>query len=136
MNPRHSRFHPRWYRERLPIFWWLERWSYTLFIVRELTSLFVAYGAVLLLVQVRALAAGEEATARFDAWLRTPGAMAFHGLVLLALLFHTATWIHLAPRAMEVRVGARRVPDGVVLAGHCLAWVVATGLVAWLLAGR
>lgn len=133
MNPAYRRHHPKWHRARMPIFWWLRKWSYFRFIARELTSLFVAYAAVLLLVELRAVGAGPEALARFTAWLRSPPVAALHVVVLLALLFHTLTWLHLAPRAMVVRLGSRRVPDVAVLMGHYGGWLAASGLVAWVL---
>ena len=131
MNPAYRRYHPKWYRARMPIFWWLRRVSYFRFIARELTSVFVAYAGVLLLVQVRSVAAGPEALARFTGWLQLPPVAALHVVVLLALLFHTITWLHLAPRAMVVRLGGRRVPDVAVLLGHYGAWLAASGLVVW-----
>jgi fumarate reductase subunit C len=134
-NPTYKRHHPRWHRERMPIFWWLAKLSYTRFISRELTSLAVAYAALLLLVQVWALARGLEAYGRFVGFLRSPAALAFHTLVVLGLLFHTLTWLHLAPKALVVRLGRRRLSDGVVLLAHYGAWIVASGLVAWALVG-
>ncbi len=136
MNPSYTTYHPKWHRERMPIFWWLRRFSYTRFITRELTSLFVAYTAVLILVQVRSLAAGGASYARFEQWLRAPGTLAFHALVLVFLLIHSVTWLNLAPRAMVVRALGRRVPDGVVLLAHYVLWLLASGLVAWVLLGR
>ena len=32
-------YHPRWHRQRISTYWWLERPSYFLFILRELSSL-------------------------------------------------------------------------------------------------
>ena len=42
-NPRYEPYHPKWYRKRVPIFWWLENLAYVKFITRELTSLAVGY---------------------------------------------------------------------------------------------
>ena len=134
-NPNYTRHHPKWYRPRTPIFWWLRGPAYTKFIARELTSVFVAYTAVLLLVHAWAAGQGGEAYEGFRAWLERPGVVAFHGLVLLALLFHTVTWLNLAPKALVVKVGRRHVPQSAILLGHYGAWVVATVVVIWLLVG-
>ncbi len=132
----HSRrFHPRWYRERMPIFWWLEKPSYVGFIARELTSLGVAYTALLFVVQLAALARGEEAARRFAALLASPLAIAAHTLLLAILLCHTLTWLHLAPKAMVVKLAGRRLPDGVVLASHYVGWIAASTAVVYLLLG-
>lgn len=136
MNPEYKLYHPKWYRERMPIFWWLRKLSYTKFITRELTSLAVGYAAVLLVVQIEMLSRGEEAWGGFQELLRSPALLTFHGVVLLFLLIHTITWLNLAPRALVVRLGRVRIPDGAVLFGHYAAWLAASVVVAWLLVGR
>lgn len=136
LNPRYTLYHPKWHRRRIPIFWWLRKLSYARFISREMTSLFVGYSAVLLTVQIWALAQGEDAYDRFLSWLELPPVVALHVVVLLVVLFHTITWLNLAPTALVLRLGGRRVPDAMVLAAHYLAWVLASGLLAWILLGR
>jgi fumarate reductase subunit C len=132
-NPDYRLYHPRPYRRRMPIFWWLERAAYVKFIARELTAVPVAYAALLLLAEAWALGRGEAAFRRLNELLAAPWALVLHGAVAAALLFHAFTWLHLAPKAMEVRLGGRRVPDGAILAGQYLGWLGATALVAWLL---
>ena len=61
MNPEYRPYHPKWYRHRVPIFWWLGQWAYLKFIARELTSILVGYSAVMLLVLVVAVDRGEAA---------------------------------------------------------------------------
>ncbi len=131
MNPNYKLYHPKWHRRRMPIFWWLKKLSYAKFITREMTSLAVCYSVILLLTQIWALSRGEVSYERFLAWLRWPPALVFHGLVLTALLFHVVTWLNLAPKAMVVRVGRRRVPDRAVLLAHYLAWLGATAGLFW-----
>ncbi len=133
VRPTYRLYHPRWHRERMPIFWWLRKLSYVKFITRELTSLAVAYTATLLLVQIRVLGRGAEAHDRLLAWLAAPPLRLLNAVVLAFLLFHTVTWLNLAPKALVIRLGRRRLPDGLVLAGHYLAWLAATALVAWYL---
>ena len=132
-NPRYTRHHPKWYRRRIPIFWWLGHARYTKFIARELTSLFVAYAASLLLVQLWMMGRGEAAYERFLGWLAAPPVVAFHAFVLVVLLFHTTTWLSLAPKALVVRVAGRRVPDAWVVAAHYGVWVAASAAIAALL---
>ncbi len=133
LNPAYTRYHPKWHRRRIPIFWWLRKLAYTKFIARELTSVAVAYSALLLLIQIWALGQGEAAYTRFLGWLRSPPLAALNTVILFALLFHTVTWLNLAPQALVVRVAGRRVPDRLILAGHYLAWALATGFVLWIL---
>ncbi len=133
MSSKYKLYHPRWYRRRMPIFWWLGKFSYTRFISRELTSLAVAYAAVLLVVQTWALSRGEAAYARFlDAIQSTPLVL-LHTVVFVVLLFHTITWLNLAPKALVIRVAGRRLPNSLVVVGHYLAWLSVSALVAWVL---
>jgi len=136
MNPAYRPHHPKWHRDRMPIFWWLGNLSSVKFITRELTSLAVGYAVVLLLVEVGALARGQAAHASFLRFLAAPAVVAFHLLVCAALLFHSITWLNLAPKALVVKVGGRRLPDWAVVAGHYFLWLAASGLVVWLLRGR
>ena len=49
-------------------YWWLERWSYLAFILRELSSIFVAWFVVYLLLLVRAVSQGESGYRQFLSW--------------------------------------------------------------------
>ncbi len=136
MNPDYKEYHPKWYRRRIPLVWWKENPAYIKFIVRELTSVCVAYVAIVLLVQVGLLARGVEAYNGFLSWLRSPIMIVIHIFVLLAVLFHTVTWLNLAPKALVVRLRGRRVPDSAILTAHYVGWLSASGLVVWIMLGR
>ena len=132
-TPIYKQYHPRWYRTRVSTYWWTRQWSYLKFTLRELTSLSVAYFVVIILLQLVALERGPEAYARFQTWLKTPVAVVLNVIALLFVLFHTITWFNLAPRAMPVRVGGRRLPDWMVAAPNYVAWVAVSAVVAWLI---
>jgi fumarate reductase subunit C len=125
-------YHPRWYRRRMPVWWWLKNRAYTKFVIRELTSVFVAYFALLFLWQIRAVAEGPEAYARLLARLKTPLFLTVDILAFLLVLYHTITWFNLTPTAMVVRVRGKRVPDKIVAGSNYVAWVVVSGIVAWI----
>jgi fumarate reductase subunit C len=129
----YTRHHPRWYRRRVSVWWWLERWRSTKFVLRELTSFGVAFFAIITLWQVAALSAGPNAYTFFQHWLRSPLSILLHALALVAILYHAVTWFHLAPRAMVVRLGGKRLPDAAIIAANYLAWFAASGVLAWLL---
>ena len=129
-EPHYTLYHPRWYRRRVPVWWWLQNRAYAGFVLRELTSVFVAYFAVLNLWQVRALAQGPEAYGRFLARLQTPLFLALDTVAFLFVLFHAITWFNLAPKAMVVRLSGKRVPDAVILGLNYAAWIVLSAAVA------
>jgi fumarate reductase subunit C len=130
---RYTLYHPRWYRRRVSVWWWLQSRSYTGFVLRELTSVFVALFSLVLLWQIRALSHGPEAYARFLARLRSPLLLVFNAVALLFVLFHSITWFNLAPKAMVVRLRGKRVPDLVVAGANYAAWAVLSAAVAALL---
>jgi len=133
MNKDYKLYRPAWYRRRMPIFWWLNRFSYARFISRELTCLAVGYSATLLIALLWATAQGAASFDRFLTLMESPLLVVLNVLAIFALLFHTLTWLHLAPRAMVVQAGSYRVPDRLLLIGQYLGWAAATALVFWYL---
>ena len=129
----HNEYHPRWYRERVSTYWWLWRWPYLKFVMREISSIFVAWYVLLTVLQILALLSGPRPYADFQEFLAMPPVILFNGLSFLFVLFHTITWFNLAPRAMAVRVGGRRVPDILISAPNYVAWLVVSAGVAWVL---
>jgi fumarate reductase subunit C len=129
-------YHPKWYRRRVSVWWWLQNRSYTAFVLRELTSVFVAFFALVSLWLVRALVHGPEAYAHVLAKLRTPAFLAVDGLAFLFVLFHAITWFNLAPSAIVVRLRGKRLPDWVVAGLNYLACAILSGVVIWILRGR
>jgi len=129
----YTRHHPRWFRRRVSVWWWLESWRYTRFVLRELTSLGVAFFALLALWKVYAIGAGPAAYARFLAWMQSPIFLLLNTVAFLLVVYHAVTWFNLAPRAMVVRVGGKRVPDWVIQAGNYAAWATVTAFALWIL---
>ena len=133
-NPNYAKYHPRWYRRRIPIFWWLTKWSSAKFIMRELTSVFVATYAVILLFQMRSVSAGPDVYRDFLRWASNPFAIVLHVILLVCVLCHTITWFNLAPKAMVIQLGKRKVPGILIAAGNYVAWIVISALLiglAW-----
>ena len=126
-------YHPRWYRTRVSTYWWLGRWVYLKFVLRELSSIFVAYFVVLTLVQIHCLSQGPEAYAEFQGWMKSPLLLVLNGVSLCFVLFHVLTWFNLAPHAMVVRLGGKRVPGALIVGANYVAWIVVSAVVAWFL---
>jgi fumarate reductase subunit C len=49
------------YHRKMPATWWLTKWSYFLFMLRELSSVFIAVFLVVYLCQIYQLSQGPEA---------------------------------------------------------------------------
>jgi len=131
-NPRYQRYRPRWYSPRMSIFWWTRKKPYVHFIIRELTSVFVAAYAVVLILQLRSLMEGPEAYEALMAAFSTPFSIVLHGIILLAVIFHSITWFKLAPTAMVIKLGKKRIPGNLIIATNFLMWIVLSVAVAWL----
>ncbi len=131
INP--TEYLPKSYHPRVSTYWWLTRWVYLKFILREASSVFVAWTVILTLLQIRALAAGPARYAEFQDWLRSPLLLALNAVSLFFVVFHAVTWFNLAPKAMVVRVGGRRLPNLAISAPNFAAWAVLSAAVAWIL---
>ena len=137
MNQRASyrEFHPRWHRPRMSTYWWLERRGYIAFILRELSSIFVAWFVAYVLLLVRAVSRGESSYQEFMSWSAHRGILLLNLVGLLFVVFHSITWFKLAPQAMVVHFRGKRVPGTWIAAANYLAWALVSALVAWVLIG-
>jgi fumarate reductase subunit C len=130
-NP--AEYVPRSYRPRVSTYWWVARWAYLKFILREISSVFVAWVVVVTLLQVRALTRGPVAYAEFQTWLVNPFIMALNAISAFFILFHVVTWFNLTPKAMVVRMRGKRLPGVAVAAPNYVVWVLVSAAVAWIL---
>jgi fumarate reductase subunit C len=102
--------------------WWLRRRRYVLYMLRELTSLFIAAYCVLLVVGVARLAQGEPAWDGFVAALCGPVAVVLQLLALAFAVIHSVTWFALTPRAMPRAIGGDAASARWIVAAHYVLW--------------
>jgi len=122
----------RLYKPKVRLLWWLSRRTYTLFVLRELSSVFVAWTVVYLLLLVRAVFGGPVAYQRFLDWSASPWLIALNIVALAFLLYHAVTFINLTPQAMVLKVRGRRVPPRPLAGSIYLSWLVVSAIVLWL----
>ncbi len=107
--------------------WWRRNPFYRWYILRELTCVAVIVAALELLVGLGRLVQGREA---FDAWraaFAQPWAVAINLVVFALIVYHAWTWLAVMPKTMPfVKIGGRRVPDRLIVAGAACAAVVAS----------
>ena len=129
----YTSYPPKGYRVRMSTYWWLGRWPYLKFILREISSVFVAWFVIETLLQINALIDGPEAWLEMQDFFMNPIVIGVNVISLFFVCFHAITWFNLAPKAMAVRMGGKRVP-GILIAGpQYVAWAVVSAAVAWLL---
>ncbi|MGQ0734047.1 MAG: fumarate reductase subunit C [Acidobacteriota bacterium] len=131
----HTAYHPRWLRQPVSTYWWLQKPSYFVFILRESSSVFVGWFVVFLLMLVRAVSEGAASYQQFLQWSSTWPIVLLNIVTLLFIVLHTITFFIAAPQALVIRFGGRRVPGRVIVAGHYGAMLAASLVVAWLLLG-
>lgn len=129
----YSLFHPRWHRRRVSTYWWLERAPYLLFIMREVSSVFVAWSIAFMLALLRAVAQGPEAYLQYQKWAAAPVLIVVNAVALFFLVVHAITWFNLAPKAIVLRMNHQRVPAWCITASNYAAWLVASIIVGWII---
>lgn len=122
----------RTYRRPMSIWWWTRRRSYFVFVMRELSSIFVAWFVVYLLILVSAVGRSEAAYQDFLDWAATPWVVVVNVVALLFLVLHVVTWFSLTPQAMAVRLRGQPVPPALIIVSQYAGLVVVSAFVLWL----
>src|SRR5262245_26316597 len=113
----YTEFHPRWLRRPISTYWWLGKWPYVKFILRELSSVFVAWFVVFLLIMFRMVTQGESSYRAFIELATRPFMLVINAIAFLFVVFHAVTWFNVAPQAIVAHVGKKRVPAILVAGG-------------------
>ncbi len=109
---------------------WLKRWPYRIFMLRELSAVFVAAYVVLLLVLVTKVHDGASAFERYLDFLQSPVLIAFHVVALLFVMLHAITWFQAVPKGLPLRRGEERVPPAAIIGASYAGWLVVSVVVA------
>lgn len=126
-------YHPRWLRHHVSTYWWLQRWSYFAFILREASCIFVAWFVVYLLMLVRAVTQGDTAYQELLTWSASRPVLLLNLVSFCFIIIHAITFFSAAPRAMVVHLGRTRVPNSLVGGAHYAGLIGASVVVAWIL---
>ena len=123
--------HIVWQR-RVSTWWWLRKPSYFLFVMRELSSFFVAWYVLFLLLLARSVDIGEAAYADFLDWAASPVVVVINVVAFAFIVVHTVTWFSLTPKAMALRVGGWAVPGWLIIGVLYAGLAVVSVFVWWL----
>ena len=118
------------YRPRMSAAWWLKSRSYFLFMMRELSSVFIALFVLIYLYELFMLSRGPEDYGHLREWLSRPSAVVIYGVAFLFAVYHTVTWFQAASKIQVVRLGAWTMPGWMMLAGALGAWIAISAAVA------
>ncbi len=108
------------YIRPMPANWWMMKKTFVLFIVRELTCVFVGGYALFLLV----LVARRDEPQAFVDWLNSPLLIVLQIIALPMVLYHSITWFNLTPKVMVVWRGEERVSPLLIAGANYVAWAI------------
>jgi fumarate reductase subunit C len=114
--------------------WWLGHRRYVVYMVRELTSLFIGLYCAVLVIGLFRLAQGRAAWDGFVAALSSGPGVLLQMVCLVFAVYHSVTWFALTPKAMPLVMRGAPVPGGVIVGAHYAAWI-AVSLVVLIAAG-
>jgi fumarate reductase subunit C len=112
--------------------WWLRRWSYFLYMVREFTVVFMVAWLVWFLFQVAALKRGAYEPPTVDDY----AFIAFSVICLFFTLWHAITFLNLSGLILRVPIGDRFLPaaavKGAAFGGLLIVTVVGGAIMIYL----
>jgi fumarate reductase subunit C len=114
--------------------WYMRNGRYRVYMLREMTCLLVGFYSILVIFGLAALAEGSAA--RWDEFLtaqQTPLMIAIHGAALIYfLIYQTFAWFELAPKALPLQIGEKKLADSYIVIAHYIAWAVVSAFIFWL----
>ena len=111
------------YKRTMPCTWWLKKSSYFLFMLREVSSVFVALYALCLLSQVYALSKDGKSYADWIEGSKSGWMVLLHVVMLLFVLYHTVTWFRISGRIFG-REGSGALSPLAVTAVNYIVWIM------------
>jgi fumarate reductase subunit C len=123
---------PLTYRRPVSTWWWTRKRTYFVFVMRELSSIFVAWFVVFLLLLLRAVTDGPAAYDDFLDWAASPFVVGLNVVAAAFLVLHVVTWFSLTPQAMAIRVRGRPVPPVAIVGAQYAGLAVVSAFVVWL----
>ena len=103
--------------------WWLRKTNYFEYMLREVSSLFIAITALTLIWGIYHFSQGPDAYVLWLSNLRDnllPGAV----LCFVFAVYHSITWFWVTPKAMPLMLGGKRLAGSVIIGAHIIAWLV------------
>ncbi len=109
----------------IPIDWWLKKPAYTKFMLRDVTSVFIAgYCIFLMVLLYRAEHADATSFRAFYESLGSPISLVLHVIALLFAVYHSITFFNLTPQVIVVFRGDERMPNSMIAGAHYAGWAI------------
>jgi len=127
-----GRSRPHSYRRPVSVWWWLRKPTYLLFVLRELSSIFIAWLVAFLVIMVFSVGRGADSYGGFMDWAGQAWVVVINVVAFAFAALHTVTWFLLTPKAMALRVRGRAVPARAAVIGEYVVLAIVTVFVLWL----
>lgn len=114
--------------------WWLGQPRYVVYMIRELTSLFIGLYSAWLMIGLVRLAQGRTAWEDFLAATSSPPAVGLQLVCLAFAAYHSITWFAVTPKAMPLALKGEPVSGNIIVGAHYAAWAMVS-LVVLIAAG-
>ena len=112
--------------------WYMRNGRYRIYALREVTCLLVGFYSFLTIFGLAALAKGPEQWAAFLAGQQTTGMVIWHAIALIYfMVYQTFGWFQLAPKAMPLMIGEKKVEARTIIIGHYVVWAVVSLFILW-----
>ena len=118
-------------RRRLTPGWWTANRHYTVYMVREWTSLFIAVYSLLIIYGLSLWANGSRAD--FLNFLKNPAVIGFSLVALVFTMIHAVTWFYLLGAIAPVKIGRKHTKPWHALVLNLILLVIISYLAVWLL---
>ena len=129
--------YPELPRKKMGPGWWLGNRHYTVYMVRELTSFFVAVYSILYIYQIVLLANSPSGYANYLNILKNPLMIGFSIIILGFTLFHAATWFFLIGRVQPLKFGKwTSTPVQALIINTVLLIVISGAIIGLLFMGK
>ena len=115
--------------------WWLEKKQYILFVIRELTSIFVAGYCLFLLFFILKIGDENETYKLLIIFLKSPLSLTLHLISFPFILYHTITWFNLTPKIIIVQIGEEKVSKELIAGLVYISWGLLSLILIWLILG-
>lgn len=112
----------------MPATWWLKNRAYTWFMIRDVTSVFIAGYCIFLMVLMHRASGDAASFQAFYAKLASPLSLVLHTIVLVFACYHSITFFNLTPRVIVLFRGDEKVPEYLIAGAHFAAWLVVSAV--------
>ncbi len=105
-------------REMSKTSWFMTHSRYKHYMLHEISSLFVAIYAVMLIFGLFRLGQGEAAWQGWVDYVTSPIGVIIHLIVFAFAIIHTTAWFKAVPQAMRIQQGTHFVPGHYIIGAH------------------